>query len=127
MNMTRRFSTIGKSLICFFAVIGFAMCGLFTWAVIKQAAKDREYATTTLLPIANHVEQMKRELGRLPTTDEFRIWADKEYENKLIEYYPSRPDFCKSWGKEGEAFLVGAWRGEWVHYYCSWNGKNFSE
>ncbi len=125
--MNRTTKIIGKIALWLFAASVISVCGLFAWATVKRSEKDREFPSSMLVPIARHVEQVKYELGRLPTTDEFRAWADKEYENKLIEYYPSRPDFCKSWGKQGDAFLVGAWRGEWIHYYCSWNGKNFAE
>ena len=106
--MNRITKVVGKIVLFFFAAIEISVCVLFAWATVKQSEKDREYTSSTLVPIARHVEQMKHELGRLPTPDEFRSWADKEYENKQVEYYSSQPDFCSSWGVQGDAFLVGA-------------------
>ena len=45
---------------------------------------------------------------------------------RRVEYYPQKPDFVSDWGTPGRDFLVGAWRGEWMHYYQSWNGKDFA-
>jgi hypothetical protein len=99
---------------------------LAAYATIKQHTKDRQFVRDNLLPMARHVEEVRRTTGRLPTDDEFKAWADATYTNKMIVYYQHRPDFCRTWGRDGQAFLVGTWRGEWVQYYCSWNGKDFA-
>lgn len=124
--MRKVLKLIGRFVLYGFAIIGVAAVSLVAYATIKQQAKDRQFVRDNLLPIARHVEEVRRTTGRLPTDKEFTAWSEATYDNKMIVYYQHRPAFCRTWGKEGEAFLVGMWRGEWVEYYCSWNGKHFA-
>ena len=121
MKMTKVLKRIGKIAVYGFAIIGVAVVSLAAYATIKQHAKDRQFVRDYLLPIATHVEEVKRTTGKLPTDEDFTAWAEATNTNRMIVYYQQRPDF-----KEGDAFLIGAWRGEWVEYYCSWNGKSFA-
>ena len=125
MIMRRLLKSIGKTALYGFAIIGVVFVSLFGYAMVKQHAKDQQFIRDNLLPIARHVEELRHKTGRLPTDEEFGAWSEATYENKMIVYYQHRPDFCRTWGKEGEAFLIGMWRGEWVQYYCSWDGKDF--
>ena len=47
-------------------------------------------------------------------------------EIKPAEYYPQKPPFVSEWGTPGRDFIVGASRGQWMHYYQSWDGKDFA-
>ena len=116
---------IGKTALYGFIIVCFAVVTLAAYAMIKQHAKDAQFVREELLPLAAHVDQFRAETGRLPAEEEFEAWARVAYPDKSVFYYVHKPAFCRSWGAENRDFLVGIWRGEWVHYYCSWNGKDF--
>jgi hypothetical protein len=101
-----------------------ALGGAFTF---KQTRKDRdrEFVASHLLPLVHYVEVFRDSHERLPTTQEFEQWAQRTYDNKALWYYPEKPDFISDWGTQRRDFVVGAWRGEWVQYYRSWDHKTF--
>ncbi len=92
-----------------------------------QRTRELEFTQQNLLPIAAWVETYRKANDGLPTEWEFREWADSEYENKLIEYYSEQPKFVNTWGVVGHDFVIGMWQGDWVHYYQSWDGKDFAQ
>ena len=63
---------------------------------------------------------------RLPTDAEFKEWTEKNLSAIRVEYYPQKPGFAPEWGTPEKDFLIGAWRGQWMLYYQSWNGKDFA-
>ncbi len=112
------------------ALAGFAIIAYIVLTISlypDQRKRDQEYVKGQLLPIANHIIAFRDSHGRLPSDSEFRKWSDVTYENKLIDYYTEKPKFIQDWGKPGFDFLIGTWRGEWIHYYCSWNGHDFPD
>lgn len=99
----------------------------FTWHHAEITKRDLHYTHSTLVPIAQQVKKMKSDLGRLPTRQELQSWVAQHHGNRCIGYYPIQPDFCDDWGTDGENFLVGALHSDWMHYYCSWSHRNFTE
>ena len=118
---------IGRIALYGFAIIGIAVVLLIGTAIVKQHAKDRQFVREELLPLAAYIEQFRARSGHLPSAEEFEAWSRNTYPNKGTFYYSHKPDFCRSWGENDKDFLVGAWRGEWIHYYCSWNGRDFAD
>ena len=122
------------------AAIGFAwrwwayVCGasvvlvacLVAMAMSRERARDREFVQAELLPLAQFVTSFRDANGRLPTGAEFKEWAGKNRPARQMEYYPQKPGFVSDWGTPGRDFLVGAWRGQWMLYYQSWNGKDLA-
>ncbi|WP_353568556.1 hypothetical protein [Haloferula sargassicola] len=94
-------------------------------ATLKQSRKDRAFVETELVPLARYVEGFRDSQHRLPSEDEFKRWADTNRENKAVWYFTERPSFMSDWGTPDRDFVVGMWRGEWVQYYRSWDGKSF--
>jgi hypothetical protein len=121
MQKSRKYLVGGVgSLALLFAVVLFG-------AFLYQQPRDREFVQSRLMPLVNHVESFREREGRLPSVEEFSNWAELEYENKALSYFPEKPDFLSDWGTPGEDFVVGAWRGEWNHFYSTWNGADFSD
>jgi len=100
--------------------------GFIVFACVAHSRHDREFVDSRLLPLARFVVGFREAQGRLPTGVEFNDWAVKADDKVRVEYYPKKPDFVSEWGTPGRDFIVGAWRGEWMHYYQSWNGKDFA-
>ena len=109
-----------------YGVMGVALVGFAVFVLGTQTPKDKEFVRLNLLPLARHVETFRDTQGRLPTGPEFNSWAAKAFANKAVEYYPQKPLFVSGWGTPGRDFIVGAWRGQWMHYYQSWDGKDFA-
>ena len=107
-----------------FGVVAIAVVVLLSF---KQSEGNKVFAKENLIPLANYVEGFRDSKGRLPTEEEFNIWAETNFENKAVWYYTNKPPFMKDWGTPGKDFVVGAWRGEWTQYYSSWDKKDFSE
>ncbi len=108
------------------AIVLIAGAGFVAFVLAAQSRKDREFVRENLLPLAHGVETLRDAQGRLPTGAEFAEWAAKAAGQKRVEYYPQKPPFVSDWGTPGRDFIVGAWRGGWMHYYQSWNGKDFA-
>ena len=125
MKTTAVFRNIGRIALYGLAAIGIALLLLVVTATVKQRAKDRQFVREELLPLAAYIDHFRNDTRRLPTDEEFGAWSRETYPDKATLYYSHKPDFCRSWGEDNTDYLVGAWRGEWVHYYCSWNGKDF--
>lgn len=115
-----------KRIILLLLVIGVLGYGAFLlYFMPTQRARDADWVQGSAMPIVDYVVTFRKDKGRLPTEIEFRTWSDIAYENKLIDYHSKKPDFIDDWGKEGHDFLVGVWRGEWIHYYSTWDDRNF--
>ena len=95
-------------------------------AVAHGRTRDRAFEQAELLPLARFVTSFRDAQGRLPTEAEFKEWAGKNRPANPVEYYPQKPGFVSEWGTPGKDFLVGAWRGQWMLYYQSWDGKDFA-
>ena len=109
-----------------YLVLAVGAVGGIVLAAAAQARKDRQFVEAKLLPLAGFVTAFRDANGHLPTQAEFAGWADRTDGNAKVEYYPQKPDFVADWGTPGHDFLVGSWRGQWMHYYQSWNGKDFA-
>lgn len=94
---------------------------------LYQRSRDREFVKARLMPLVGYVESFRAKEGRLPSTDEFSRWADIACENKAVCYFPQKPAFLSEWGIGEKDFVVGAWRGEWYHFYSSWDQDDFSD
>ena len=108
------------------AIVLVAGAGFVAFVLAAQSRKDREFVRSNLLPLARGVETLRDARGRLPTAAEFTAWASQANGQKKVEYYPQKPPFVSDWGRPRHDFIGGAWRGEWMHYYQSWNGKDFA-
>ncbi len=95
-------------------------------ALSRQKARDREFVQAELVPLAQFVTSFREAHGQLPTEEEFKEWTAKNRAPGPVEYYPQRPGFVSEWGTPGKDFLVGAWRGKWMVYYQSWDGRDFA-
>ena len=127
MKISTAIKTIGRIALYGLAFIGVAVVAVLGTAIVKQHAKDKQFVQEELLPLATHIEQFRMKSGRLPTDEEFEAWYRNNPQMPARLYFSHKPDFCSSWGEDGKAFLVGAWRGEWFEYYQSWDKKTFSE
>ena len=110
-------------------VCGAAMLSVVCLAAIaatRERSRDREFVQAELTPLAGFVTSFRDEHGRLPTDAEFKAWAEKNRPGRRVEYHSQKPGFVPEWGTPGKDFLVGAWRGEWMTYYQSWDGKDFA-
>ncbi len=94
---------------------------------IDQRMRNHEFVRDHLIPIADYVVDFRTSYERLPSEEEFRKWSNAVYENKLIDYHIKRPSFVNDWGKDGHDFLIGMWRSGWIHYYRSWDGRDFPD
>ena len=126
MTKTKRRRVTRKVLVLLGSLFSLALTCYLLFA-LYQKPRDQIWVTTEILPLVEYVEQFREERGRLPSEEEFRIWSDSEYENQLTNYFPTKPDFVRDWGELGHDFIVGRWRGEWVHYYSTWDKRNFSD
>jgi len=99
----------------------------FALLASKQSAKDETFTKENLIPLASFVEKFRDSKGHLPSEVEFNSWAETNFENKAVWYYTNKPNFMRTWGISGKDFIVGAWRGEWIQYFSSWDKKSFSE
>jgi len=110
-------------------------CGTFVLSLLifavfyetfKSEEREKDFVKTNLLPLANYVEIFQKVHGQLPTEKEFNSWAETNFENKAIEYYPCKPDFMWDWGNPEKDFVVGIWNGDEMLYYRSWSKKTFT-
>jgi hypothetical protein len=85
-----------------------------------------EFVSAKLLPLAQFVENFQIKNGRLPTNEEFEEWSNDHFSQQGAWYYYEKPIFMNQWGIPGKDFVVGAWRGEWIEYYQSWDKKSFA-
>ncbi|GEM_PF-3479946 len=89
----------------------------------EESTKD--FLKNHIMPAKTFVDTFRLKNNRLPTKKEFFDWDIK---GRFV-YYPKKPDYelkC-GWGKEGSAYIIGAWTGERYRFYCSWNGKSFTD
>jgi len=91
----------------------------------RQSLEDRSFVKANLQPLAEWIITFRDANQRLPTNEEFAKWADGNHKNKAVWYYPKMPVFMSEWGDAKRDFVVGAWRGESVLYYRSWDGMTF--
>ena len=126
MTKTKR-RTVNWKLFVLFGGLFSLVLAYYLLFLLYQKPRDQIWVTTRILPLVDYVEQFREERGRLPSEEEFRSWSDSEYENHLIDYFPTKPDFVRDWGEPGHDFIVGRWRGEWVHYYSTWDKRSFPD
>lgn len=109
----------------------------------RQIEKDKRFVETKIKPSVDFIKTFKKSFNRLPTNREFYSWERdyyKDYSSDLNQQVDSLiPDFGKvnyirhysnilgdnedkfrnvDWTKD---FAIGAWAGEWMEYYYSWN------
>src|ERR1039458_5353390 len=109
----------------FCGVVVLLVICLLVLVTLKQSRKDKAFTEAQLVPLASYVEAFRDSQHRLPSDAEFQAWASTNCENKAVWYYQTKPAFMSDWGSPARDFIVGAWRGEWVQYYRSWDKKTF--
>jgi predicted membrane-bound mannosyltransferase len=109
----------------FCGVVGLLLVCLLVFVTLKQSRKDKAFAETQLVPLASYVEAFRDSHHRLPLDTEFQAWVSTNRASDLAWYYFEKPSFMSDWGSPGRDFVVGAWRGEWIEYYRSWDRKTF--
>jgi len=119
----KRFKTVA---VIISGIVAIAVGCSIWWSEADQQRRNHDFASQEIRPLARWIIDFRETNHRLPTEKEFRDWSDKEYYNKLIDYFLTRPKFCRKWGKDGTDFIVGMWNGSWIHYYCSWDGSDFA-
>ncbi len=111
---------------CACGVVFLVLACLVGVGMSRARVRERDFIQARVQPLAGFVTSFRDAHGRLPTEADFREWVEKNPQPGAVEYYPQRPDFVADWGTPGRDFLVGAWRGQWMLYYRSWDGKDFA-
>ncbi len=106
--------------------VALSMACVVAVALSHERVRDREFVQAQVLPMVQFVTSFRDAHDRLPTDAEFKAWTEKNPPAGRVEYYPQKPDFAPGWGTPGKDFLVGAWRGQWMLYYQSWDGKDLA-
>ena len=114
--MNKRLSSIWGVWVCIALA---AVIGL----LYNERVREEKFTRTDILPLANFIEGFRSTNQRLPTVGEFKEWSEQHYPNQATWYYPVKPSFVHDWGRAGHDFVVGKWRGEYIHYFCSWNRR----
>ena len=112
-----------------FALVIMPLGVLFSFGAIaantpEARAKNEAFKREHLLPLAQFVIDFREKNKRLPTRREF-LNRPRPNPNRAGDFYGTKSPDLWFWGKEGVDFIVSDWRGEWMEYYQSWNGKVF--
>jgi hypothetical protein len=126
-----RSTTIVRSVWKFWAyfcgVIGLLVVCLVVYVTLQQSRNEHAFVQSHLLPLVQFVASFRESHHRLPTDDEFQKWASKSDTMIGAQYFSKQPSFMKDWGVADRDFIVGAWRGEWMEYYRSWDKAVFED
>jgi hypothetical protein len=110
----------------FFGLLILTIISSIVFGVCWKQKWDAAFFVKDLSPLVNYVENFRNAHGRLPNEEEFNSWTKANFNDEGVEYYSSQPSFIKTWGIQGQDFVIGKLEIKHMLYYRSWDKKLFS-